>query len=403
MSLLTIAYMTSRVEPCFEWFFDSLHRECGGDYRGLEVLVVDYWAAENWRVTGQESSPASSPVSMVRTDPYEPTAAERAGQVRRVARLPEAHLLHVPPKPTVWQGRHRRTRENYFAKCNAHNTALALARGPWIAFVDDVSVLLPGWLGRVQRARERGYVVFGAYMKLRELEVRDGEVTSGSTVCQCKAEGCGGEFILDYQRKILPMNGTGRVEPDGKIICDRFGCGGECYAQGRDSRWPHGKDGEVVPAGGGWMAGCSMAAPLEAFLKINGYDERCDSLGAEDYIAGIYLDRQGFTFGYDRAMLTYESEERHHYTRPTGDNRQHPWLDTANGRVLEASFKRIDKGRSPDDKSHKMLEMAMSGPPRSEHGYDLRALRARVQAGEPFPLPNGPTHDWYDGQPVEEF
>lgn len=29
-----------------------------------------------------------------------------------------------------------------------------------------------------------------------------------------------------------------------------------------------------------------------------------------------------------------------------------------------------------------------------------RRQRAAVQAGQPFPIPTGPTTDWYDGQPI---
>jgi hypothetical protein len=47
--MITIAYLTNRRNPQIEWFFDSLHNECGGNYDGIKILVIDYWAQEDGR------------------------------------------------------------------------------------------------------------------------------------------------------------------------------------------------------------------------------------------------------------------------------------------------------------------------------------------------------------------
>lgn len=301
--MLTIAYFTSRKQPCIEWFFDSLHIETGGDYSGIKVVVVDFYA---------ESRP-----------------------VHQLAHCP---ILHVTPKPTVWQGKCRLTSVDYFAASNARNTAICLADDGWIAFVDDVSVLLPGWLSRIKLAQEKNYIVLGSYQKVSDLIVENGVVTHFKEI-------------------------------------DR----------GIDSRWKFGTD-EPVNLGGGALFGASLAGPVQAFLDINGFDEDCDSLGGEDTGAGIMLERQGHLMLYDRQMKTYEWEEGH---------------------FLDTPMRRCDPGVSPNDKSHKMLDMLINGSRNRAPNYfgpdGIAGLRKKVLAGEPFPLVGIPEHDWFTGKPLREL
>lgn len=311
--MLTIAYFTNRKNPRIQWFFDSLHRETGGNYSGIRVVVIDFWEYDReiigWR--------------MIRNG---------GGDFR-----------HMPPKPTVWQGAHKLTSVDYFCPSNARNTAIALAPDGYIAFVDDLSVLIPGWLAAVREAQAGGYIALGAYKKMKALVVVDGKVKS--------------------------------FEP---------------YPSGVDSRWTAGNDSGPVPAAGSWMFGCSVAAPVQAFLDINGFDEDCDSMGSEDYIAGIMLQAAGYRLMYDRRMLTYESEEAHHEEPP---------------------FKRIikvHKGAHPGcvDASHDILQKVLHGRNRAPNYFGpggLAELRQRVLAGEPFPITQIPEHDWRDGQPLREM
>lgn len=222
--------MTCRKEPHLEWFLDSLRRECRHNYEGIKVLVVSFHSLE-----------LAMPLEAI-------------------------DIQIVSPKPCVWQGPHRLTKENWFAAANARNTALCLAPDGWIAYVDDISVLMPGWLNSVREAIAGNYIALGAYKKVRNLRVEDGVVVS----------------------------------------CEEF-------PSGVDSRWPFGKDNEAVPATGGMMFGCSVALPVESLLTINGWPEDlCDGCGSEDYCCGLALQNNGFVFKYDRRMLTLESEELHH-------------------------------------------------------------------------------------------
>lgn len=298
---LTVAYITARREPCLDWFLGSLRAQERVTGPVDRVIIVD---------------------------------------ARRREALWTSGYLSVPPKPTVWQGPHRRTRCDYFAAANARNTALCLAPDGWIAFVDDISVLMPGWLACVHEAMRKGYVVGGAYKKVRRLVVEDGSVVS----------------------------------------CE------EC-PEGLDTRWNIGRDDGPVPIGGGQLYGCSLAAPTESLIRVGGFDERCDcvGLGSEDYVLGLQLEQAGCRLMYDRRMLTLESEERHHWEPPMK-------------RVIE----KLD---GQPDASHVLLNRVKSGEwGQAENAHlgkgGLRMLRLSVLGGEPFPVPTGPTHNWYSGVPL---
>lgn len=305
--MITIAYFTNRKNPRFHWFSQSLHRELLGSYEGIRIVVVDFWA-------------------------------EEPGRKDEFRKLAYCDLIHVTPMPNPWQGKHRITNTECFAAANARNTAICLAPDGWIVFVDDLSVLLPGWWNAVKDAMFSGYIVLGAYKKVKNLVVENGNIVSF-----------------------------------------------EEFNPGVDSRWRVGSDNGPVIAAGSWMFGCSLAAPVEAFLTINGFDSDCDSLGSEDYVAGIMLEKNGFRMMYDRRMLTYESEEAHHE---------------------EPAFKRFDKGVSPNDKSHAILRMVMNGRNTAPNYFGeggIRALRQRILEGQEFPIRKVPDRDWFDGQLLSEI
>jgi hypothetical protein len=309
---LTIAYITNRREPQWQWFFESLARQSAEHTSlALDVVVVDF----------HRDTPG------------------RAEEVATLCRIPGVErIVHVAPKPCVWQGPHRLTQRDYFAASNTRNTALCHARDGWLAYVDDLSVLLPGWLGCVSEAMQANHVRLGAYRKVRKLVVQHGTPISW-----------------------------------------------EDYPGGLDSRWHHGSDAGPVPAAGSWLFGCSLVAPVEAFLSINGWDEDNDSMGFEDYACGMMMQAHGYPFVYDRRMLTFEDEDLHHVDPP---------------------LLRLDKGVSPDDASHKMLGWVMHGRNTAPNYFGdggIRGLRQAVLAGEPFPIPTTPEHDWRDGQPLREM
>lgn len=134
------------------------------------------------------------------------------------------------------------------------------------------------------------------------------------------------------------------------------------------------------------MYGCSLVAPVEAFLSINGFPEAlCDGMGFEDVIAGIMLAKKGYSFQYDCRMLTLEDDDLHS---------QLPIM------------KRSDYGVSPNDKSHAVLSIAQTGDgwhPNYFGEDGIRGLRKRVLSGDPFPICRIPEHEWYTGKPLNEL
>lgn len=321
---LTIAYMTARKEPKIEWFIHSLRREVAGKWDGIQVVIVDFWnqpmVADGWGAAELE---------------------KRGADFRDLfcsAGLGDAGLQWCAPCGNVWQGPHRLTKENFFDASNARNTAIMVAKYDWILFVDDLSVMMPGYLAAVRAAMAGNYVMCGAYRKVKNLTVEDGIVKSFDD-----------------------------------------------YAPGWDHRWRYGVDGEAIPCGGGWMYGCSVAAPIEAFLAINGYPLNCGSLGYEDSVTGQVIERNGYPFRYDRRALTLESEEHHH---------------------IGKQMRREDPGVSPNDKSHAMLAMYRSAANFGDNYYaagGIREIRKQVLAGAPLPIIRSPFHEWFTGRPLADL
>lgn len=302
------------------WFLDSLANQSRNhDLSNVILLVVDFYA----ELTGRREAITSL---------FNKSFSLEGSHAPKELRV-------VTPKPSVWQGPHRLTTQDYFAAANARNTAICLAPDGYICFVDDLSVPMPGWLDAVMEATTRNKVTLGAYKKVKELTVEPGT-------------GVVTHYVEHEQGNDIRMRGL-RGNPPYPCSCQ-------------------------------WHFGCSLVAPVEAYLSINGWPEGCDGMGYEDSVCGSALERQGWHFVYDTRMMTWESEEHHHIGR---------------------QMRRIDKGKSPHDKSHAMLKMYQNAKWFDNYFGDekLRGLRQRVLAGDPFPILQHPQHDWYDAQPLSEM
>jgi len=299
MSAFSIVFTTARHEPEFQWLYDSVRRESD-----CPIIVIGL-GLENY-----------------------------AGW--------HAATFH-PPKPTVWQGPHRLTKDQWWAKSNAANTGICLCRTEWVMFCDDRGVLLPGWRAAVEDAMAGGYGVCGSYEKRHGMVVESGIIADPGTL------------------------------------------------DGSDPRSPQGRDhralvsSALADAPGSWWFGCVNALPLEWALQVNGYEELMDSLSMEDCIFGLMLKNNGFPLKYDPRLKLIE--------------------DRTPGKCGPA-MRRSSKERWPndaEDKGHGALAR-FGVRKRTEHHWDLRAIRAAVLRGGPFPRHNGhPERDWFDGMKIQDF
>jgi hypothetical protein len=131
----------------------------------------------------------------------------------------------------------------------------------------------------------------------------------------------------------------------------------------------------AVPCTGSNVFGASLALPIEWMLDVNGFDETTNGLGVEDCMFGCMLQNRRLPIRYDYSMLVIEDRTPGH---------------------LDPAPKRKDKGTSPHDKSHALVNK-LSKLKRASHPRDLRKIRDAAIRGEPWPVPTGPDRDWYDG------
>lgn len=304
--MLTVAYITSRPEPEFDWFLKSLA------YQATEivnVLVVDLLFPRALKL------------------PH---------------RLGPLSIRHVAPKPTIWQGPFRLTKDDWWAASNSRNTAICLCKTDWIAFVDDRSVLMPTWFRAAQRAMTGNYVAFGPYQKRHSMTVENGWIRNAGIIT-------GEDNRLTYVKEFWSDPRHNLTNP--------YKCPGA------------------------WGYGCSLILPLDWALAVNGYDETCDGLSGEDYIFGQMLENRGYPLKFDTELMIVE--------------------DRSPDKIGVPMIRR-DKGVSPNDKSHALLDR-LKDKARTQHPWDLVGIRNQLAAGGNFPIPTGPAHDWYDGEPLCEM
>lgn len=325
----TVSYFTNRLEPHFGWFVDAFMRQAENDLAETQLVLVDYWLSPG--------HPHKKP----------------DGRVARMAEIVDGRcaFMHIPPKPTPWQGAHRQTSRDWFAASNARNTALIVADGRTFVGVDDLSVPLPGWWDQVRHSAVHGYLAMGAYKKVRELNVEQGRVIS--------------------------------YRDDGN---------------GHDSRWGTGHDGGISPSTGAMLYGCNLALPLEAALRVDGFDEWSNRIGAEDYDFGMRVERAGIRAFYNRNQLTLESSEGHEIE---------PSLKRDKCRVPAERLPKSLEGAFPQglDSDHVMIKALIADGGRTQplERNDLKGQRELWRREGRFIEPAAGQIDWASGQYLSQL
>lgn len=318
-----IVYATHRRDPRLDWFVESLSAQLVGS-SPVELLVVDGL--------------------------YTP---ERAAALERLV-AGRFGAAMVPPKPSPYNGAHRLTRDDLFAAANARNTGAVYSRQPYLVFVDDCSVLAPGWLDAALEAADAGRVVAGAYEKREAMRVEGGVLV---------------ESVL--------------VEA------------------GRDSRAEHAPPGELVRIPGGQLYGSSFGVPRELLVAVNGLDELCDPMGGEDYHLGIRLELAGAEIYYDRRLLTIEAQS----LDAVGESPRRIGRSLAEDAYLAKLAEFGVAARSTDgsfDNSHMVLDLVYGTGESAALGndFDLATLVPADFEALPRAFPDA---YWFDGTPLAEL
>lgn len=219
--MINIVYITCRKDCRFEWFLESLKPQVKSPDE-VRIITVDRYAGQ-----------------------------------RALLKPDFCESLWITPKPDVWQGRFRLTKEDWWAISTARNTGICLSLDGWVAFCDDRSAVSPQWLECIREAMRGNYAVAGSYEKVFNMRLVDG-------------------IVQPYERA--------KERQDVRV--------GNPYAP--------------VPAPGSWYFGCTSALPVEWALEINGFDETCNGCGLEDTLFGQMLVNRGYPLMYDMRMKLFE-------------------------------------------------------------------------------------------------
>ena len=305
---MTFVYVTCRKNSRLEWFLDSLYnqvKEIGVDTSNIQLVIVDFYLQYD---------------------------QSRLDYVRDRVRG-RFEFVHVPPKPSPWQGKYRITKTDCFSASLARNTGICYVKNPYVFFIDDLSVLKSGsFQHMLQYAKDNRTVAF-SYRKVFGLNVDNGSIVS----------------MIEH-----PAGVDSRDYIQGSLTSIT---GGQFYG----------------------YAGLS----LDTILKVNGYDEICSSYGYEDIDCGFRLEKNGEPLYYSKDVMFYETED---IVDEVHFHRRDPLLSKDDYHLLMDKYgvtKRRDEGRT--DISHFLLDLLTRGKSWTEgNDYNLAELRTKILNGGSF-------------------
>ncbi len=234
---ITICYTTSRMEPMFDWFFDSLISQYSDKNVTDKIIIIDSYAE----------------IQSDRLDNIKEKVNDRF------------KYIHLPPKPSIWRGKYKKTKGTYFDLSGTRNTGMIVCDTEYIVYIDDLSVLMPNWLSYHKNAALHKNILAGSFDKVDNI----------------------------------------KFENNKFISCDR---------KYMDQREFHQQTDEQINIGGGWLFGANAGYPLEYLIHVNGHDEFYARRGCEDCNLGIRLENAGFKnkIFYNKNCLVIEDEKLHY-------------------------------------------------------------------------------------------
>jgi glycosyltransferase involved in cell wall biosynthesis len=328
MNGISIVYITNRPNCKIEWFLSSLEKQMR-DVK-LEIIFVDYCKSER----GEDF----------------------------LSLLNQYSVKHVAPLPSAVQGPHKLTSINWFSASNARNTGFVYARYDYVAMVDDLSVLMPGWLDCVIKAANENYCVLGTYEKRNEMVIENGILVSSTE---------------------LPGGQDSRSHQINKRLA-------------------------IVP--GSWFYGCSFGMPLETALLLGGFDNICDCIGTEDSQFGVRLKRTDIAMFFDRKMQTIESAELHFVERNFYKRGAFPCSKERYFEMLERYdiFERPERDAATYDAAwfiQDLLKYMPNVKTSMLNTYDLRTLHNKAMQGHEITVSdmNLPKSFWWTDEPFTDM
>jgi hypothetical protein len=188
------------------------------------------------------------------------------GRTEKLAKIVNGRFIyaHTPPKPSIWRGKYRKTKSNFFDASATRNTGIVLAENEHIVFVDDLSALADGWLNYHRKAAEDKIILCGAYDKVSDIVISNNKIVS-------------------YKSSDFDNRGNNQI------------------------------GNENLKISGGWIFGQNASFPLEFLERINGYDEFFARRGCEDCNLGIRLELAGYadSMFYNKNCLIIEDKAMH--------------------------------------------------------------------------------------------
>lgn len=238
---LSIVYNTARKLPKFEWFVETLISQYENNIVTDQIIFIDSFVD------------------------YEP---DRKYKLEKIVDN-RFQYLHLSPKPSIWRGKYRKTKRNFFDASATRNTGLIVSECDHVVFVDDLCALTDGWITYHKKAAENKIIFCGAYDKVSNIVIENNKIKS-------------------YDAK----NADGRAT----------------YQPTNDN----------LKIGGGWIFGQNVSFPFDYLKKINGYDEYFARRGCEDCNLGVRLELAGYKdlMFYNKNCLIIEDEWLHY----NGDN-----------------------------------------------------------------------------------